>query len=185
MGGVDLKSGRRNDREPKTGSAAEALRSQFVFVLLGLVIEDPGYGYALWQRFESRFGGFLRTNPSAIYPALANLEAAGLIEAMVDNESVGAKGGAKPGPSYRATEQGTRAYRRRVAEHLRGDPGRTEMLGQLVLAGIDGIVAALELLDRYLVPPLNQQDKVHLLQSIFITNGRCLPGLQERLDGHL
>jgi DNA-binding PadR family transcriptional regulator len=137
------------DRESKTGSAAEALRSQFVFVVLGLVIEEPGYGYALWQRFEPRFGGFLRTNPPAIYPALASLEAAGLIEAMVGTESVGAKGGAKPGPSYRATEQGKRAYRRRVAERLRSDPGRTEMLGQLVLAGIDGIVAALELLDRY------------------------------------
>lgn len=144
-----MKPGRCNDREPKTGSAAEALRSQFVFLLLGLVIEEPGYGYALWQRFEAKFGGFLRTNPPAVYPALANLEAAGLVEAMVDNESVGARGGAKPGSSYRATEQGTRAYRRRVAEQLRGDSGRTEMLGQLVLAGIDGVVAALELLDRY------------------------------------
>jgi DNA-binding PadR family transcriptional regulator len=147
--GVDLEPGERTDRESKAGSAAEALRSQFVFVVLGLVIEEPGYGYALWQRFESRFGGFLRTNSSAIYPALASLEAAGLIEEMVGTESVGARRGAKPGPTYRATEQGTRAYRTRVAERLRGDPGRTEMLGQLVLAGIDGIVAALELLDRY------------------------------------
>ena len=91
-----MEPGERVDRESKAGSAAEALRSQFVFVVLGLVIEEPGYGYALWQRFESRFGGFLRTNSSAIYPALASLEAAGLIEEMVGTESVGARRGRSP-----------------------------------------------------------------------------------------
>ncbi len=144
-----MQPGERIDKESRTGSATEVLKSQFVFVVLGLVIEEPGYGYALWQRFEPRFGGFLRTYSSAIYPALASLEAAGLIEQMVGTEPVGVRGGAKPGSSYRATEQGARAYRTRVAERLRSDPGRTEMLGQLVLAGIDGIVAALEFLDRY------------------------------------
>jgi DNA-binding PadR family transcriptional regulator len=147
--GVDLEFGDRVDRDLETGSAAEALKSQVVFAVLGLVIQKPSYGYELWQRFESRFGGFLRMSSSAIYPVLSSLATAGLIEEMVGAEAIGVKQGAKPGPSYRATERGTRAYRKRVAERLRGDPGRTEMLGQLVLAGIDGIVAALELLDRY------------------------------------
>ncbi len=133
----------------KRESAGEALKSQVVFAVLGLVIEKPSYGYELWKRFEPRFGGFMRTSMSGIYSALGSLAAAGLVEKMVGAESTGVTQGAKAGPPYRATEQGTRAYRRRVAERLRGDPGRTEMLGQLVLAGIDGIVAALELLDRY------------------------------------
>jgi len=144
-----LEPGGRADRELETGSAVEALRSQFVFAVLGLVIEKPSYGYEIWRRFEPRFGGFLRASRSAIYPVLSSLATAGLIEEMVGMESVGVRQGAKPGSSYRATEHGTRAYWKRVAERLRSDPGRVEMLGQLVLAGIDGIVAALELLDRY------------------------------------
>ncbi len=144
-----MEPGERVDMGSKAGSSAEVLKSQFVFAVLGLVIEKPSYGYELWRRFESRFSGFLRTSSSGVYPALSSLADAGLIEEMVGTESIGVAQGAKPGPSYRATEQGGRAYRKRVAERLRDDPGRTEMLGQLVLAGIDGIVAALELLDRY------------------------------------
>jgi DNA-binding PadR family transcriptional regulator len=146
-----LEPGERVDieRDPESSGGGGTLKSEVACAVLGLVIEKPSYGYEIWQRFDPRFGGFLQAGKSMIYSVLTSLAAAGLIEEMVGIESVGVKRGAKPGPSYRATRQGARAYRRRVAERLRGDPQRAEMLGRLVLAGINGIEAALELLDRY------------------------------------
>lgn len=148
--GWTLEPGGRVGRESDSGSSeGEALKSQVACVVLGLVIEKPSYGYEIWQRFEPRFGGFLSAGKSMIYLALANLVAAGLIEEMVGMESVGVRRGAKPGASYRATRRGARAYMRRVAERLRDDPRRAEMLGRMTLAGITGTETALELLDRY------------------------------------
>lgn len=131
-----------------TESNGEILESPVAFAVLGLVIEKPSYGYNIWKRFGPRFG-FLATSTSPIYKALAGLTGAGLIEEMTGIPSVGVARGAKAGPSYRATAPGVRAYRRRVAERIREDPRREETLGHMVLAGIDGVAAALDLLDRY------------------------------------
>lgn len=130
-------------------SEGEALKSRVVCVVLGLVIEKPSYGYEIWQRFDPRFGGLLMTGKSMIYSALYSLASAGLIEEMVGMESVGVRRGAKPGPSYRVTGLGVRAYSKLMAERMRDDPRRAEMLARLVLAAMTGVEAALELLDRY------------------------------------
>jgi len=145
-----LERGERIDTGSDLGSPeGDVLKSQVACAVLGLVIEKPSYGYEIWQRFEPRFGGFLLARKSMIYSALATLATTGLIEKMVGMESVGVRQGAKPGASYRATRSGARAYRKRVAEHLRDDPQRAEMLGRMVSAGIIGIEAALDFLDRY------------------------------------
>src|SRR5512142_3471237 len=46
--------------------------------VLALIAERRGYGYELVQRFEARVGPGWQLNPSAIYPALDQLERAGL-----------------------------------------------------------------------------------------------------------
>lgn len=46
--------------------------------VLALIAERRGYGYELVQRFEARVGPGWRLNPSAIYPALDQLEREGL-----------------------------------------------------------------------------------------------------------
>ncbi|HMJ02609.1 MAG TPA: PadR family transcriptional regulator [Conexibacter sp.] len=51
--------------------------------VLALIAERRGYGYELVQRFEERIGPGWRLNPSAIYPALDQLERDGLAASAV------------------------------------------------------------------------------------------------------
>jgi DNA-binding PadR family transcriptional regulator len=46
--------------------------------VLALIAERRGYGYELAQRFEARVGPAWQLNPSAVYPALDQLEREGL-----------------------------------------------------------------------------------------------------------
>ncbi|ADB54028.1 PadR family transcriptional regulator [Conexibacter woesei] len=54
--------------------------------VLGLVIERPGYGYELVQRFEERIGGW-RPSQTAVYPALLRLHASGAVQKRVESSS--------------------------------------------------------------------------------------------------
>jgi DNA-binding PadR family transcriptional regulator len=129
--------------------AGSALRSQVTCAVLGLVIEKPSHGYEIGQRFERRFGGFLSVGRSSIYAALGSLHEARLIEKMAGRSTTGVSRGAKAGASYRATAQGARAYRCWLAERVRNDPQRVEMLGRMTLAGVHSVGAALEFIARY------------------------------------
>lgn len=129
------------------GSAA--LRSQVACAVLGLVIEKPSHGYEIGQRFEGRFGDFLNAGRSAIYAALGTLMEAGLIEKMSGRSTTGVRQGAKAGAPYRATARGARAYRGSLAERVRNDPQRVEMLGRMMLAGVQSVEAAVDFIARY------------------------------------
>ncbi|HET6449399.1 MAG TPA: PadR family transcriptional regulator [Conexibacter sp.] len=50
--------------------------------MLALVLERRGYGYELVQRFEQRLGPGWCLNPSAVYPALDQLERDGLVTSV-------------------------------------------------------------------------------------------------------
>jgi DNA-binding PadR family transcriptional regulator len=126
-----------------------ALRSQVACAVLGLVIEKPSHGYEIGQRFDRRFGGFLSVGRSSIYAALGTLMEAGLIEKMSGRSTTGVSQGAKAGASYRATARGARAYRAWLAERVRNDPQRVEMLGRMTLAGVHSVEAALDFIGRY------------------------------------
>jgi DNA-binding PadR family transcriptional regulator len=51
--------------------------------VLALVVERRGYGYDLAQRLDERVGPGWKLNPSAVYPALDQLERAGLVSGTV------------------------------------------------------------------------------------------------------
>jgi DNA-binding PadR family transcriptional regulator len=73
--------------------------------VLALVAERRGYGYELVQRFEELVGPGWRLNPSAVYPALDQLERGGLVT------SAARHGGTRRSPRivYAATEAGAEA----------------------------------------------------------------------------
>jgi len=73
--------------------------------VLALVVERRGYGYELAQRFEERVGPGWRLNPSAVYPALDQLERGGLVT------SAARRGGTRRSPRivYSATPAGLTA----------------------------------------------------------------------------
>ena len=162
-------------------AASAALRSQVACAVLGLVIEKPSHGYEIGQRFESRFGGFMHTGRSSIYAALGSLMEAGLIEKMSGRSTTGVRRGAKAGASYRASATGARAYRAWLAERVRSDPQRVEMLGRMTLAGVHSVEAALDFVDRY------EQECVREAQELAPSSAAAPPaadgvsGLVERL----
>lgn len=73
--------------------------------VLALVAERRGYGYELVQRFEERVGPGWQLNPSAVYPALDQLERSGLVT------SAARRGGTRRSPRivYAPTDAGTDA----------------------------------------------------------------------------
>jgi DNA-binding PadR family transcriptional regulator len=125
------------------------LRSQVTCAVLGLVIEKPSHGYEIGQRFERRFGAFLSVGRSSIYAALASLVEVELVERMATSSDTGVSRGAKAGAAYRATASGGRAYRMWLAERVRSDPQRVEMLGRMAFAGVRSVDAALDFIARY------------------------------------
>jgi DNA-binding PadR family transcriptional regulator len=154
-------------------ASSAALRSQVACAVLGLVIEKPSHGYEIGQRFDRRFGGFLSVGRSSIYAALGTLMDAGLIEKMAGRSTTGVSRGAKAGASYRATARGARAYRAWLAERVRNDPQRVEMLGRMTLAGVHSVEAALDFIGRY------ERECIREAQEL----ARPLDGLEVDCDG--
>jgi DNA-binding PadR family transcriptional regulator len=100
--------------------------------VLALVAERQGYGYDLAQRFEARVGPGWRLNASAIYPALDQLERAGLVASGLR------RGGTRRSPRvvYTATRAGTAALDAWLGRTAAPpEPVRADLHLQLAFAG--------------------------------------------------
>jgi DNA-binding PadR family transcriptional regulator len=99
--------------------------------VLALIVERRGYGYELVQRFEERVGPAWRLNPSAVYPALDQLEREGLATSAVRH------GGTRRSPRvvYAATSAGEAALDAWMrATDAPPEPLRAELHLRLVFA---------------------------------------------------
>src|SRR3954451_15362219 len=66
---------------PRGPRGRRAARGDVRAAVLLLLAEEPRNGYALMQEIEERSEGVWRPSPGSIYPALAQLEDEGLVEA--------------------------------------------------------------------------------------------------------
>jgi DNA-binding PadR family transcriptional regulator len=66
---------------PFGGGRGRARRGNVRIALLQLLAEEPRNGYQLMQEIEERSDGRWRPSPGSVYPALAQLEDEGLIQA--------------------------------------------------------------------------------------------------------
>jgi DNA-binding PadR family transcriptional regulator len=126
--------------------SGSSMRSPVGWALLGLLIERPGYGYDLVQRFERTYGDALElSSPSQIYTALKGLEQRSLIEQLP------AEGGAdalrQPKPRYRATPEGRRRYQEQLISQVHEERRRSRLFARQ-LAILDPH-AALTVIERY------------------------------------
>ena len=55
------------------------IRGHLEGLLLAVLVEEPGHGYALSQRLAQRSGGELGVPEGSLYPALQRLERLGLV----------------------------------------------------------------------------------------------------------
>jgi DNA-binding PadR family transcriptional regulator len=116
----------------RTSHAADTVASvSLPHAVLALVAERRGYGYELAQRFEERVGPAWRLSPSAVYPALDQLERRELVA------SATRRGGTRRSPRvvYAATPTGLAALEAWLgATPTPPEPVRAELYLQLAFA---------------------------------------------------
>jgi len=76
--------------------------------LLG-VLDDPGHGLELIERVKARTRGHVRLNQGSVYPALRQLERAGLVRSWKGRSS---RSGGRPRTYYELTIKGVKASSR-------------------------------------------------------------------------
>jgi len=59
--------------------ASNLIRGHLEGLLLAVLVDEPGHGYALSQRLAGRSGGGLAVPEGSLYPALQRLEGLGLV----------------------------------------------------------------------------------------------------------
>src|ERR1700683_489590 len=95
-----------------------AMRSRVNWGVLGLLIERPGHGYELFQRFQRTYGSLIELpHQRPIYKALHALEERGLIEALPPDLAPREQP-AQPKPRYRASDEAVPAYREWLIAHV-------------------------------------------------------------------
>jgi DNA-binding PadR family transcriptional regulator len=135
-----------------------AMRSPLAWALLGLVIEQPSYGYELLQRFRRAYGETLALgSPKHIYRLLDLLAAHGLIEEMEPNPDEKPARNRLPKPRYRATQQGSHAYAESLLMQMEEERHRQRLFARQ-LAMLEPH-AALSVIDRYEEECLTEADE--------------------------
>lgn len=113
------------------------------YVLLGMLIERPGYGYDLQARIDERLP-LLRYTPGAVYPALDRLNDQELIRAIGTKASLSTVRGS-PRVTYAATEEGVQQFDRWMQAATPLEANRDELLAKLALARTQDLPRLLEL----------------------------------------
>jgi DNA-binding PadR family transcriptional regulator len=105
MGGMGSQEAAAQARE------MAAMRSPIYWAVLGLVIEQPSYGYELAHRFERLYADLLTVSGmSHIYIALSRLAERGLIEAVEPDAHQGAPVGRQVKICFQSTAAGVDSY---------------------------------------------------------------------------
>jgi DNA-binding PadR family transcriptional regulator len=143
-------------------------RTPAAWLVLALLIEQPSHGYEISQRHQRRFGDLLPMSVPRVYGALDRLRDTGMIEQIALKSVEPTRKQHLMRRSYRATPAGVEAYRGWVAERMRDDPQRPQLLGRIVSAGLLEVDAVVDVIDRY------QRECMEEL--------RALPADSERLE---
>lgn len=106
-------------------------------VVLGLLVERPGYGYDLQQRIDARLG-FLGLSESAVYKILERLESEGWIEES-GQRRLGATRRGAPRVMYRATTVGRERFKQWMAQPCERPVLRDELQAKLNVAEPDDL----------------------------------------------
>jgi DNA-binding PadR family transcriptional regulator len=135
-------------------------------VVLGLLVERPGYGYELQQRLDSRLG-FLGLSENVVYKTLERLEQDGWIEESGDKRAGRTRRGA-PRVIYRATQLGRERFKEWIATPSERAVLRDELQAKLVVVKPDYLPQLLdvaEMQERECLAELNALRHPSLAQA--------------------
>ncbi len=113
------------------------------YVVLGMVVERPAYGYELYNRVETLLP-FYNYTASAVYPALDRLEGAGLIEPAGAKERRGGVRG-NPRVMYSATPAGVTRLETWMYAPTAPEKSRDVLLAKLAIARAQDVPRLLEM----------------------------------------
>ncbi len=137
---------------------AAEMRSPLAWALLGLIVERPGHGYDLAQRFTRTYGKTLILSSRAtVYRLLDNLNGHGLIEETETGTEEKPAPNRQPKPHFAATAKGKRAYEEWLLAQLNHELQRSRLFARQL--GMLEPEAALEVLDRYEEEYLEEADQ--------------------------
>jgi DNA-binding PadR family transcriptional regulator len=118
------------------------------YAVLGLLLEQPSYGYEVLVRFRQAFDvADWDISPQGLYAALDRLERDGLIE-PVDTPPRDASR-RQPKTPYRVTPSGAQELRRFLATPMSAEPSRAELLVRLQCVAERDADALLRMLDDH------------------------------------
>lgn len=109
------------------------MRSTLGWAVLGLVIQQPSYGYELAQRFKQVYEDTLTLSKDAhVYRLLDLLSSHELIEEIPAEaqEAIGQTQGHRSGPSYRATSLGVTAYQGWLVARMEDERHRQQLFAR-------------------------------------------------------
>ena len=123
-------------------------RSLLESVVLGCVIERPGYGYDLGKRITARMGPGWQFNPSGVYGSLDRLEAKELVRHEY-REAVPRSPRSRDRVVYRATDEGVVAFEDWLRSEVRKEPVRMDVLARIAVSRPEHAPLLLSALEGY------------------------------------
>lgn len=124
------------------------MRAGTKYAVLGLLQEQPSYGYEVLVRFRSAFDAARwRISPQGLYASLDRLERDGLIEPVTQQARAASR--RQPRTPYRVTASGAQELRRYLASPIGPEPSRAELLVRLQCMAARDAGALLALLDDH------------------------------------
>jgi DNA-binding PadR family transcriptional regulator len=118
------------------------------YAVLGLLLEQPSYGYEVLVRFRRAFDvAQWGVSPQGLYASLDRLERDGLIEPVgVSDRDVRRR---QPKTPYRVTRSGAEELRHFLATPMGADSSRAELLVRLQCVAARDMEALLHMLDDH------------------------------------
>lgn len=101
-------------------SPVKPQRESLELVVLGVLAEEPLYGYSIIKRVANRSDDAIRLTAGVLYPLLHELEAARLIESSwetVRSERAGESSAGRKRKWYHITAKGRRRLHQRITAH--------------------------------------------------------------------
>lgn len=124
------------------------MRAGTRYAVLGLLQEQPSYGYEVLVRFRRAFDAAQwGVSPQGLYASLDRLERDGLIEPVAGHERSSRR--RQPKTPYRVTPTGSEELRRFLATPMSAEPSRAELLVRLQCVAADDADALLQMLDDH------------------------------------
>lgn len=129
---------------PTPRAKTTAIERLLDYIALGLLVSGPSHGYELYQDFVEHFGAVWQAGRSKFYATLADLQAAGYLDATTEPQQ-----DRPPRKVYRLTEAGRAAFDRWLTEPVQAPrdvrvaiPVKLRFFDMLAIKGADRLLDA-------------------------------------------